>query len=120
MNGLNHYFTESTSPTLSEAVGDTIYYWLNQHFALSSVSNDNYNQDLLHLWYTNNHIHLSSAAEKFIDKIRLFNMEGKEILRESNMQSHDFSLYKNKISNGFYILSVKIGEDRMFNKILIH
>ena len=27
MNGLNHYFTESTSANLSEAVGDTIYYW---------------------------------------------------------------------------------------------
>lgn len=120
MNGLNHFFTESTSPSLSEVVGDTIYYWLNHNFGLSSIINESSSSDLLYLSYSNNYIHLSSAAEKFIDEIRLFNMEGKEVLRESNMQSYDYSLYKNKLSNGFYVLSVKIGKDRVFNKKLIH
>jgi len=101
-------------------VGDTIYYWLNHNFGLSSIINESSSSDLLYLSYSNNYIHLSSAAEKFIDEIRLFNMEGKEVLRESNMQSYDYSLYKNKLSNGFYVLSVKIGKDRVFNKILIH
>ncbi|MBL6663107.1 MAG: alpha/beta fold hydrolase [Flavobacteriales bacterium] len=120
MNDLNHYFTESTTPTLSEAVGDTIYYWLNNKFGLSSVNNEYYNHDLLHLSYSHDFIHLSSPTERIIEQISLLNIEGKEVYHEMSINSFIFTLNKNRFSNGFYVLSVKIDEDFVFKKILIN
>ena len=120
MNGFNHFFTESTSANLSEAVGDTIYYWLNQHSALSSVNNGDYNQDLLHLRYTNNHIHLTGPTERQIQEVSLLNVEGKVVFNQRDIQSSTFSILKDAYAYGVYILSVQIDHEHVFKKILIN
>jgi len=85
--------------------------------ALSSFNNDDYNQDLLHLWKTNNHIHLTAPTERQIQEVSILNVEGKVVFNQRNIQYSTFSILKDAYAHGVYILSVQIGHEHVFKKI---
>ena len=70
--------------------------------------------------YTNNHIHLAGSTERQIQEISLFNVEGKVVFNQRDIQYSTFSLLKDAYAHGVYILSVQMGHEHVFKKILIN
>lgn len=65
-----------------------------------------------------NYIRLSSQTDTLLEEVRLFNLEGKEIVNQKNIQS--YSINNNTFSNGLHVLLVRFGSHIIYKKTPIH
>lgn len=67
-----------------------------------------------------NYIRLSSQTDKLLEEVRLFNIEGKEIFNQKNIQSQSYSINNNTFSDGLHVLLVRLDSYTIYKKTPIH
>lgn len=114
LDGLNHYFTNATVPTVQSEVSDTIISWLKMVKLKSSVA---YNQDDVNqfsLYNNNSQIKLQFEVEKTSISYKVFGIEGRLIKSAQINNDNSIILDKSEFPNGTYIIS-GIAEGNMFS-----
>lgn len=65
-----------------------------------------------------NYIRMSSQTDTLLEEVRLFNIEGKEIVNQKNFQS--YSINNNTFSNGLHVLLFRLDSHIIYKKTPIH
>jgi len=118
MNGLNHYFTNSSDPSVHKSVVDTMVYWLKNNKVKNSLSQLNSQVVSYSLLDYSEKLIIKFEVEENVN-LQLLNMEGRVISKFHNGSTNEIRISKEYLANGIYILKGQVSQIPFSRKIVI-
>jgi len=121
--GLIHYMTPNNDPHVSQALTDTIIYWLRQHVLTTGLDNSFSNDSFIQFYPNpfNSFVTITIEQQKFKNiTLSIYNIFGQTISQqELNLgSSYTKTIDLNFLSRGVYFLDVNIEGKRIVKKIV--
>ena len=115
--GLNHYLTSAVSPVVSEALTDTIVYWLQQQVTGSGEAVQQ-PVSLLNVSVDDNELHARSEHEP-VQELVLFDLSGRKLAACAGQNTYHLTLQTGHLPCGIYVYQATTAGKVLKQKIVL-
>ena len=120
MNGINHFFTTATNPTVAQIVSDTIFYWIEQNQCnTTSVTELTQHNNSFVVFNTGTSIFIKINSDSPVTDLRVFDIQGRLIDTFDTKGKDIIVIQKSKYTKGIYLLTGTIDRQIITKKIMI-
>lgn len=119
LEGLNHYFTNSTESHVAKVVPDTIIYWWQKNQTTTSTVGIVPDQNLLQVNYQESRISIKIQSDLPHIQCQLFDLYGRAVGHYTVKGGELFELPVHTLPGGYYFVSAPMYGKRYTQKVLI-
>jgi len=119
MSGLNHYFTNSASPLVTQATMDSMITWLNLLKSPNSIAEEAFSEKIK-VQIEGNEIRIVSKDAHVFERISLTDLQGRTVRHASLGRQTDYAIDTTHLAAGVYVVLVVMDGKAFHTKINLH